>query len=147
MLSKFFNCLSNQSNESSSCHKLIYYYFSLISLIKVFTSSVICPHGLRSNVQPKVLKCLEQARAKQYKKRVEHIQFDYLGQTSIQLVFNFSSNTRWVHEEYYLFDEIGLLGSIGGSLGLFIGFSFFDYLSKILDVFASAAINRFSVSI
>jgi len=30
-----------------------------------------------------------------------------------------------IYEEILVVDEIGLLGSIGGSLGLFIGFSFF----------------------
>ena len=33
-----------------------------------------------------------------------------------------------VHEEVYLIDIYGLIGSVGGSLGLFIGFSFFQYI-------------------
>ena len=29
-----------------------------------------------------------------------------------------------VHDEYLIYDDIGLIGSVGGTLGMFIGFSF-----------------------
>ena len=41
-----------------------------------------------------------------------------------------------------ILDDIGLLGSLGGSLGLFIGFSFFGYLSKIIDGFANKILSK-----
>ena len=40
---------------------------------------------------------------------------------------------RKIFQEYYIYDGLAMVGSIGGSLGLFIGFSFFDFLSLILD--------------
>ena len=36
-------------------------------------------------------------------------------------------------QEYYIYDGLAMVGSIGGSLGLFIGFSFFDFLCLLLD--------------
>ena len=42
---------------------------------------------------------------------------------------------RTIKEEYKIYDEVGLIGSIGGSLGLFLGFSFYGVLSDVLDHF------------
>ena len=38
-----------------------------------------------------------------------------------------------IDTEYLIYDGLGMLGSIGGSLGLFLGFSLFDSLSMVLD--------------
>ena len=37
------------------------------------------------------------------------------------------------YKEYLIYDGIGMFGSIGGSLGLFLGFSLFDTLCMIVD--------------
>ena len=37
------------------------------------------------------------------------------------------------NKEYLIYDDIGMFGSIGGSLGLFLGFSLFDTLCMIVD--------------
>ena len=47
--------------------------------------------------------------------------------------FGLVSNRRNVYEEVLILDEIGLVGSLGGSLGLFLGFSFFDGICKCMD--------------
>ena len=48
------------------------------------------------------------------------------------IFFWFASNETQIHQEYQIFDTNGLIGSIGGSLGLFIGFSFHGALKSIL---------------
>ena len=50
----------------------------------------------------------------------------------LQMVFVAASDERNVFEETLIFDDIGLLGSLGGSLGLFVGFSFFGYITPVL---------------
>ena len=37
-----------------------------------------------------------------------------------------------VYEEYKVYDFNGILGTVGGSLGLFVGFSFLDCMLFIL---------------
>ena len=37
------------------------------------------------------------------------------------------------YKEYLIYDGIGMFGSIGGSLGLFVGFSIFDSLCPLLE--------------
>ena len=38
-----------------------------------------------------------------------------------------------VSEQYLIYDFIGLVGSVGGTLGLFIGFSFYDMISRLCN--------------
>ena len=45
-----------------------------------------------------------------------------------------------LHTEYYLYDFISTLGNVGGTLGLFIGFSFSGTISYILN-FIIARLN------
>jgi hypothetical protein len=60
----------------------------------------------------------------------------------LDITMEFSSNIRTVHDEVYILDDIGLLGSLGGSLGLFIGFSFFGYIANIIDTFANVISSK-----
>ena len=43
--------------------------------------------------------------------------------------------TQFVYKELLVYDANDMIGSIGGSLGLFFGFAFFDIMSKLLDKF------------
>ena len=43
--------------------------------------------------------------------------------------------TKIVKEEVLVDTTENLIGSVGGSLGLFLGFSFFTYLSGLLEKF------------
>ena len=38
-----------------------------------------------------------------------------------------------ISEQYLIYDFIGLVGSVGGTLGLFIGFSFYDIISRFCN--------------
>ena len=51
-----------------------------------------------------------------------------------QFIIKLASKKRNVFEEVLILDEIGLIGSLGGSLGLFVGFSFFGYAIPILEI-------------
>ena len=57
---------------------------------------------------------------------------------------NFPESSRNLHDEVLIFDEIGLLSSLGGALGFFIGFSFFGYVASILDAFVDKGVMGFS---
>ena len=56
----------------------------------------------------------------------------------LQFLYNFAPpKTTTVHEEYLIYDAIGLLGSVGGTLGMCIGFSFSGVLNSLLSVISS----------
>ena len=55
--------------------------------------------------------------------------------TSILLWIWYDSNQLEMKTEAPVMDIRDFLGSVGGSLGLFLGFSLFTYLSLLLDTF------------
>ena len=50
------------------------------------------------------------------------------------LIFLSPSRTRYLMREYRIYDTTGMIGTVGGSLGLFLGFSFYGVLSDVLDL-------------
>ena len=60
----------------------------------------------------------------------------------VQFAFKFVSNMSNIHEEILVMDSIGLLGSLGGSLGLFIGFSFYGYFDQLIEVIMAKIVER-----
>ena len=55
-----------------------------------------------------------------------------------QIILTLASKKRNVYEEVLMIDEIGLVGSLGCSLGLFVGFSLFGYATPMIE----AAFNK-----
>ena len=51
----------------------------------------------------------------------------------INFVVAYRSVDEKVYQEYYIYDTFSFIGNVGGSLGLFIGFSYTDFLGNILD--------------
>ena len=45
----------------------------------------------------------------------------------------FSSNSTTVYEEYLIYDVISMIGSVGGTLGMCIGFSFTGLISHLMN--------------
>ena len=43
--------------------------------------------------------------------------------------------TVTLHEEYIIIDFYGMVGIVGGTLGLFVGFSFFDVITFLISFF------------
>ena len=40
-------------------------------------------------------------------------------------------SNREINKEYLIYDTLSLIGTVGGTLGLFVGFSFYDFLVMI----------------
>ena len=93
--------------------------------------------------------CLKQKEYKQYLANVEHIEVKFdpkqhtNSSTNIQFLLMAASKTKNVYEEILIFDEIGLVGSLGGSLGLFVGFSFLGFITPWLETLIDKVVNSF----
>ena len=55
-----------------------------------------------------------------------------IGDIQISIYFTVT-NEKTFYKEYLVYDAIGMIGSIGGSLGLCVGFSIFDTLCMFVD--------------
>jgi hypothetical protein len=55
----------------------------------------------------------------------------------------FLSNVQKVEKEVLVYDTNDMIGAIGGLLGLFLGFSFFDVMCKCLDNLIMPLVNYF----
>ena len=93
-------------------------------------------------MEAQIRNCLQQKEFKQYSAAsiiktefgtddTESLMNDSM---NIQIIFKYASNKRNVYEEVLIFDETSLIGSLGGSLGLFVGFSFFGYAMPIMEI-------------
>ena len=58
----------------------------------------------------------------------------YWSEFDIELSFQYPSPNLILYEEYLIYDWIGMIGSIGGSLGLFVGFSFRDLFTYLFQL-------------
>ena len=100
----------------------------------------------------KLLECLEQKIFKQYsattsKTNLVADKMFLKEEMNAQFIIKLASKKRNVFEEILILDEIGLVGSLGGSLGLFVGFSFFGYTAPILEAAFNKVADFFSLRI
>ena len=97
------------------------------------------PSNSQQNIFQRMQDCLRQRRFTQYSAKVERIKVKFdpkpYTNSSKNVHFNIypASNTKNVYEEVLIFDEIGLVGTIGGSLGLFVGFSFLGFINPCME--------------
>ena len=53
-----------------------------------------------------------------------------------------SRRTRKLIQEYEIYDTAGMIGTVGGSLGLFLGFSFYGVFSDSVDILVKKIIKK-----
>ena len=63
---------------------------------------------------------------------------------SLLMHVSFNSYNVEVHEEYLVYNEVDLVGIIGGNLGLFIGFSFSGFFDQAIKVFSKYFLYKLS---
>ena len=89
--------------------------------------------------------CLKPCEETTYKDSVAKlVEPMYLTEGKNKALFDiFMSNVQKVEKEVLVYDTNDMIGAIGGSLGLFLGFSFFDVICKCLDNLIMPLFNYF----
>ena len=89
--------------------------------------------------------CLKPCEETTYKDSVAKlVEPMYLKEDKNTALFDvFMTNVRRVEKEVLVYDTNDMIGAIGGSLGLFLGFSFFDVMCKCLDNLIMPLVNYF----
>ena len=121
-LSKFMECLpislttikklSNVTEEFPLCQKIIRKYWPIIRRQRK--------------------KCKNPCNIVEYVGRSQE-PIDENGIDTLNLLVSFVSDEVKIQEEYLIYSEVDLIGIIGGNLGLFVGFSFFDKIKQLIS--------------
>ena len=72
----------------------------------------------------------------QYKVKYSSSKYDEDNQSQVpqniaRFIFCFTKESMTVKEQYVIFDAVAMVGAIGGTLGMCIGFSFSDMVSSL----------------
>ena len=78
--------------------------------------------------------CHKACQISQYTGKVKFVPMIDSQLIGVDWTYSFSSNDMTVNEEYLIYDFVGALGSIGGSLGLFMGFSCLDLGFHLIEL-------------
>ena len=109
--------------------------------------------GDQQSVVLNIKECLQRKEFKYYSGTTEHEEVEHdnpvegfvNGTMNIEFIVGLESNTTNVYEEILIVDDIGLVGSLGGSFGLFVGFSFFGYVTPVLDAIIEKMADFFNM--
>ena len=77
--------------------------------------------------------CLKPQKTTIYKTNVVNLEDSFQPRGSVEIGLTFSSDEMEVKEETLMIGLSSFIGSIGGSLGLFLGFSFYTLFSDLID--------------
>ena len=120
-LTKFIECLpislttikklSNITEEFPLCQKIIRKYWPIIRRQRK--------------------KCKNPCHVVEYVGRSQE-PIDENGIDTLNLIISLVSDEVKNQEEYLIYSEVDLIGIIGGNLGLFVGFSFFEKMKQLI---------------
>ena len=145
--SLFFKCWAEQiaeTKEFNFCKRCVpVVYRSIMENIdhdipECFNNSEeYCMLGVETFIIAQTLKssCLKQCQSKSSRLAIRKVKAKPLwkhGEIQVDIYFTVLPE-KISFKEYLVYDGVGMFGSIGGSLGLFVGFSIFDSLCPILE--------------
>ena len=77
--------------------------------------------------------CLKQKSFSTYSAKEKRLNLNLDDKTGVMFLLTFTERIKIINEEVLIISGIDLLGSLGGALGMFVGFSFFGYIADLLD--------------
>ena len=100
------------------------HYDAIPSVIDIITS--LAPESLKSCTvkNPKI-------KAIKYEvDNAENVEDEFYFEIIVEI-----GATRERQTEYFVYDTLSMVGTVGGTLGLFVGFSFYDFICMVIDLF------------
>ena len=80
--------------------------------------------------------CQSACSMTQYDSKIIREEFTTFNNDFFQLIYDFGNPLYMkVFEEYVIMDEMNLVGNVGGTMGMFIGFSFSGVIGLIISCF------------
>ena len=130
---KCFKDIIMTINCSHICSTPIFNYMDELPLCQTYEEiHCMIDNGLFNiDKEAALAQCLRPANTMLFKAKV--LSFRPSQSEHIKMWFKYSTGQVEVNEEVLSIRPTTFIGSIGGSLGLFLGFSMYDYISSILD--------------
>ena len=100
------------------------YNNAILSVVDVITP--LAPESLKSCT-------VKNPKIKDIKSEVDNVE-DVEDEFLFKIIVEIGA-TRERQIEYLIYDTLSLVGTVGGTLGLFVGFSFYDFIFMIIDLF------------
>ena len=109
----------------------------------------ICINGpkLWNKFAPEFFKCPKPCKQTSYKDSnlfLTELMYLKAGKNKAYFEF-FMKDIRNVEKEVLVYDANDMVGTIGGSLGQFLGFSFFDVISRCVEMFINFLLKKSNV--
>ena len=132
--------------DSSKCVPLL--LKSIVDISKINKNFTICNKTSRKNnltldwmyLSNLINECQKPCRSIEFKGDVK--KFEGWDQVKgLRLITHFSSNEINIQEEYLLYNHVQYIGMVGGNLGLFVGFSFSGFLTKLFSMLNDHVLN------
>ena len=123
-LSAHITCLIPLANCESGEDYYCMYYDAIPAVVDVITP--LAPESLKSCT-------VKNPKIKDIKSEVGNVE-DVEDEFNFDIIVEIGA-TRERQIEYLIYDTLSLVGTVGGTLGLFVGFSFYDFICMIIDLF------------
>ena len=124
-------------NCSVICYPLYFNYLTNLPVCKNYQEANCMEkeYYIESENNLKYQMCLKPTQRLEYRWRVSYDDETVVNNRSMKIWFYVVALNLKLSEEVLVIGLTDLLGSVGGSLGLFLGFSFYTYISDFLSYF------------
>ena len=133
-------CLENHVSSYNCPHKCIPFFLSFLDHLPTCLTNkeTYCMYDYwgwaeEFNVYSQYKQCLKPLTTILYEANPAKLEGVVSPNNSVDLLFGYASNEMEIKEEALMIGTSSYIGSVGGSLGLFLGFSFFTHLSWCID--------------
>ena len=134
------NCLKNHLSVYNCTHICIPFFLSYLNHLPACLTNeeTKCMYKYWAfaddfNIYSQYKQCLKPLTTTLYEANPVQLEGEVNATNSVDLLFSYASNEMEIEEEALMIGTSTYIGSVGGSLGLFLGFSFFTYLSCCID--------------
>ena len=129
------DCIENLMAANDACKECSPFFFSFKNKRLTCQSKEDnkCWYNWSTKNYNEYKKCMKPMKTTFYKANSKSLEKVFIQNNTVQLLFSFSSDEIKIEEETLMIGTSSYIGSVGGSLGLFLGFSFFTCLSYGID--------------
>ena len=134
----FYECFDKalEAHDYSHCPRKCSAVSTISNTIPVCetTEEFICAYEIAKKIKnsDSCLHQCSQTNYKLYKSIYTENMTSENAKRNVQIIYRIPLKDMTIQKEYLIHDFIGMLGSIGGTLGMFIGFSFIGVISSLM---------------